>query len=125
MPLDLSEIVCDGDLGQPFNIIRTTGAFGLGGWTANAPVNIAAFGIACPATDEELRMIPEGDRVEGSHFFASSTPIYKTRSDQNNPANSGISDQIAWNGQLYRIMSVGQWMDSGFYWAIGVREFGA
>lgn len=120
MPLSLSEIVNDSELGQRFLIIRSSGTWGLGGWK-NTSANIPAFGIISVATDEALDMVPEGDRVRGSMLFISQTRIYESNASTN---QEGVSDQIQWNGQTYRIVSVGPWSDNQFWYAVGVRMSG-
>lgn len=119
MPIDLSEVVNDSDLGQCFQILRTTGQPGLGGFQTSAPTAIQAFGIIEIADPEALRQVPEGDRVVGSLRVITATPIYETLAQ-----NSAISDEIRWNGSRYRVQSVEPWKMNGFRSAILVRMKG-
>jgi hypothetical protein len=64
-------------------------------------------------------MVPEGDRVKGMMAFYTTTPIYTTSAAGNN-----ISDQIAYAGDVYRIIKVGPWLAFGYNIAIGVRMGG-
>ena len=118
--IDLSEIVNDPDLGQPFTITRTTGEFAAGGWQADAPTLIPAFGVITVASDEALQQVPEGDRVAGSMMVFTQTPIYQTLVNQ-----SGISDTLVWRGNTYRVQAAGPWEDYGYYQAIIARMTGA
>ena len=66
MPLDLSDVALDSDLGESVGndnaglaIIRTTGAYGVGGWIANdPPQTIPAFGTLTIANDRALQKLP-------------------------------------------------------------------
>lgn len=119
MPFSLSELANDSDLGQPILILRTAGSFAAGGWQAGAIQQIPGFGVITIADDEALAQIPEGDRVSGSLQLISAQPIYETQA-----ARAGISDKIQWNGNSYRVQSVGPWRDFGFYAAILARMTG-
>jgi hypothetical protein len=118
--LDLAEVVNDPDLGGGPCIIRTTGYFGPGGWLTNPPKTICAGGVVSIADDRALRMVPEGDRVVGSLMYITTTQIFVT-----NAAGSQTSDQVQWNGDLYRVQSVGSWVQNGFYVAVLLRITGA
>lgn len=121
MPFDLSEVVFDPDLGQSFVLLRTPGAFGPGGWVPqNPPLQVPAFGVIAIASDKEMQMFPEGDRLTGSLFVASNTPIYVT-----SEALNMIADQVSWRGNMYKANSLGKWEDFSFYAALFVRETGS
>jgi hypothetical protein len=119
MPLDLSEVTNDPDLGSPVVIIRTTGAFAAGGWKQNEPTEILAFGVVSIADDEALAQVPEGDRVIGALEFVTAQHIYPTLAGK-----SGTSDKIRWLGNLYRVVSIQPWKHMGFFSAILVRMTG-
>src|SRR5208282_5337590 len=104
MPIDLSEVACDTDLGDCFCITRTTGYFGPGGWIENPPCQIQAFGIIQIADDQALIQVPQGDRVTGSLEIITETPIYETLKSK-----SATSDKVYWNGDCYRVQKVGPW----------------
>jgi hypothetical protein len=117
---NVSDIVGDPDLAESFTIFRILGSFVSGVWTANAPMQIPARGVVGVATDLDLQMVPEGDRVTGSMVFYTQTPIQVT-----SETGSNVSDQIQWNGAMYRIQAIGPWVSFGFYKAIGVRMQGS
>ncbi len=120
MAVDLSEVALDADLGTAVTIIRQTGSFAAGGWQVLSTQRIQAFGVIGIASPEALEMIPEGDRVAGSIEFVVNQPIYETLA-----SNSGVSDKIEWNGNMYRVQAVAPWVLNGFYDAILVRMTGA
>ncbi len=114
--IDLSEVVNDPDLAQPFTILRQSGSFQLGGWVPNEPQPIDAFGVITVATPRMMQMVPEGDRVGGEMAFCTANEIYLTSEKR-----SGTSDQLVWHGEKYRVTHVAPWMDYGFFIAVAVR----
>lgn len=120
MAIDLSNVVTSPDLdAQPFTINRTTGAFAQGGWQANAPTAIPAFGVISTATAKDLDMVPEGDRVRESLVFYNVQQIFVT-----NAQNSQISDVLVWKGVQYRVYFVADYSTYGFWKAIACRKLG-
>ena len=119
MPFDLSDVVFDSEMGEDFQIIRTTGSFGAGGWIPDTPCDIPAFGIIAVAGDEDLRQVPEGDRAEGSLVIFSQTRLFETLASK-----SATSDKVMWHGSLYRVQGRGPWSEWGFQNALLLRETG-
>jgi|SRR6185312_4730609 len=122
MPLDLSDVADDADLGEAFCIIRTPGQFALGeiGWQASEPVRIPIWGTWSVTDGKRLQRVPEGDRVTGSMNLVTATEIHQT-----SEARSEISDQLEWRGNMYRIISVEPWGDYGYWSAVFVRMTGS
>lgn len=120
--ISLDDVVNDADLAQPFTINRSTGSFQLGGFKT-AVTQVQSYGIITVAKDQDLQMLPEGDRVSGAMLFHSSTRIYLTEYD---PADSTqhVSDIILWHNQQYRILYIAPWDDYGYWRATGVRMAG-
>lgn len=104
-------------LTQPFTVKRNTGQFGPGGYLANDPTIIPCWGTVSVATDKELAMVPEGDRVTEAMVFHSTTQFLVT-----NP--SGTSDVITWHGVDYRILFISDYSMTGSWKAIAVRKSG-
>jgi hypothetical protein len=119
---DLSFIIDDGVLSEAWVIQRAIGGFQLGGWTTTTTL-IPGWGVVSVASDQDLLMIPEGDRVSGAMVFHSSSVIYETEYD---PASMTqyASDIMLWNNQSYRILSVGPYPNRQYWKAIGVRMAG-
>ena len=119
MPFSLARVANRRSFGQPITILRSTGAFGLGGWKETT-VQISAFGIIAPAADEAIAQLPEADRVTGSLQLIIQQPVFETQIER-----QGTSDRVQWNGNVYRVAGVAPWKDFGFYSAILVRVTGA
>jgi hypothetical protein len=120
MALDLSDVALDPDLGTAVSILRTSGYYGPGGWQTNPTVSIPCWGVWNIANDKALQMVPEGDRVVGAVQFITTTRMFPTTE-----AGQQTSDQVNWNGNLYRVQSVGPWSLDGFFNVILVRMTGS
>ena len=105
--------------------LPTTGGHGTGFTidTTAGPANplpIPASGIVTVATDKDLTMVPEGDRVSGMMAFYTTSELHLTSA-----AGANVSDQILWRGDYYRLMALSPWVSFGFYKAIGVTVKGS
>jgi hypothetical protein len=116
--IDVSDIVSDADLAQVFTILRSTGTgFQYGVWQSST-TTLSSYGPVQPATDRDISMLAEGDRVKEVKAFWSSQPIYGTN------AIAGVgqsSDILVWQGLNYRVLHVAQQQDYGFWKALAVR----
>lgn len=118
--IDLSEIVNDPDLAQPFTIERSSSSFVLGG-VSNTVTPLQAFGVITVSDPETLQMIPDADRPTGAMSFYSSTPIFESRDDQN---GEGVSDFLIWRSQRFRVLKMFPYIDYGYNHAVAVRVAG-
>ena len=121
--INLSRVVFSPMFMQTFKVYRSIGHFALGGFVqeAQSPAYFDVAGAVWPSSEKEIQQMPEGDRIKGATTFASTTELYVTRS---NDQEEGTSDQIEWHGELYRLVSVMNYSDYGFYAAMGVRMKG-
>jgi hypothetical protein len=134
---DLSEVVDDGVLSESFTIQRSTGHFAQGGWVLDSSVNVAGWGVVSVASEQDLMMIPEGDRVTGKMVFHTKSRIYETQLDGSygsqgygqgvigtGATTQRFSDIMIWNYQQWRILAVAPYPNRRFWKAIGVRIAG-
>ncbi len=120
MPFELQDVVNDYDLADNFTILRSEGSFVAGGWQ-DKKTSIPVWGVVTVATDKQLQMIPEADRVTGARMFLCEQPLYTT-----SEMNSGTSDILVWGNQQYRVLSVGPYENrGGYYCAIASRMSGS
>jgi hypothetical protein len=107
---------------QPFEVFRSFGDFGEGGWieTVQSPLSFTAWGVLVPASEKELRQLPEGDRILGALSITTTTELFVTR----NGEYKGTSDKVQWKGELYKIVQLMPYSDYGFYKALGQRITG-
>lgn len=117
--MDLSDVVSDSDLAETYTIQRITGSFQAGGWVANSPVSIPAYGVVSVATQEDLDAVPEGDKITGGMVFHSTQQMFVTKSSTNQ-----TSDQLLWQGDLWRVYSVGNYSNRQYWRALAARMAG-
>jgi hypothetical protein len=120
--LFLDDVVCDGDLADSYVIVRNTGKFAAGGFQQTSVTSIPVFGVVTAASLKDIEMVPEGDRVREMRAFYARQPLYVTR---DNPQDgTGTSDVLQWHGQNYRILTVGDYSNRGYWKAIAARTSG-
>jgi hypothetical protein len=78
--ISVQEVVVDPDMiaPRPYTILRSTGKFVLGGFES-VVTPISMFGPVQQASNKELQMLAEADRIGGVRSFWSTQPIYVTR----------------------------------------------
>ena len=118
--INVSDIVADPDFATPLTVTRSKGVFALGGWS-NTVTTLTLTGAANTASGDDLRQVPEGDRVAGAMTFYVTAPVYVTRSG----SAAGLSDQITYGGTTFRLVKVSNRAANGFWKAIGVRMAGS
>ena len=107
----------DADNCEPFVILRQAGAFVAGGY-AEQPQALPRFGVISAPTGNELNQVSEGDRVSGAIVVHTWDEIMET-----NP--NGTSDELAWQGQNYRVVKVWPYFNRSYWKAYAVRTSGA
>ena len=116
--IDMTDVVADLTLQAPqsVTILRSTGSWVAGGFqssTAQFQVN----GVVQPATDKEIGMLPEGDRVGQVMAFWLTVPVLLTHGGQ----SPGTSDILQYYGEKYRVLSVKHYGGAGYWKALGTR----
>lgn len=78
--ISVFEVVVDPDMiaPQPFTVLRSTGMFVLGGFQS-VTTAIPMFGPVQQASNKEVQMLQEADRIGSIRSFWSTQPIYTTR----------------------------------------------
>lgn len=124
--LDVSEAVLSPDLGVPqgFTVLRSAGSFVMGVWKMQQ-TQIPMQGVISAASDTEMDMIPEGDRILGAMVIHTDQPILTTQDIPANPGGTqGYSSDIivlSDTSEKYRVLRVSRIPGSGFYKAIAYR----
>jgi hypothetical protein len=124
--INVSQVITSPMMAQPFSVYRKTGTFGRGGWIPNDPVIIPMTGIVVNTAQKDLIMVPEGDRIISpmSFFTTAANPLYTTH-QESNPTLSGISDEILWSGEMYRVYWVQNFASYGYWHSIAGRMQGS
>lgn len=122
--IDVSEVVIDPDLAQPFTVTRSTGQFNTGVWKTQQQ-QLKYFGVISVATDRDIAMLPEGDVITEAKVFHTDQPIFTT---QEVPAAPGVATgyssdilTVTATGEIYRVLQVKQIPQSGYWRAIAMR----
>jgi len=128
--IDVSDIVIDTDFAQSYTVYRKTGAWGVGGKFVTSEVTLPYYGTVYPATNHEILQVPEGDRTSIMVCFLSmsNSPFYLSRelsASGLGDGKSGISDQILWQNDRYKIVKIWPYLDFGYWLCIGNRMSGA
>jgi len=119
--IDVTELLHDPDFATHFTIRRTTGQWKGGRFALNEPELIPCFHPAHPSTEKELAQIPEGDRLKEVITFFCVRPkkFHLTRSGPDASDEGGISDEILYKGNIYKLVAVKDWDSHGW-----MRGFG-
>ncbi|RKN75004.1 hypothetical protein [Paenibacillus ginsengarvi] len=122
--INVGRVVLSRNFAQPkgFKVYRTTGAWANGRFVLDPEKQLTLQGTVTVANADDLEQIPEGDRVSGMICSYSPQPIYVTRAD--GEESPGVSDEIEWRGERYRVKAVLPWIDFGYYKAFGERMAG-
>jgi hypothetical protein len=125
--IQLGSIVNSPEFAQAFTILRSVGSFDYNGrWIEGTPIEIPTKGTIVPVQGIALQALAaEADRVSGAMDFYSQTPMYITRGEGDLGLTiPATSDRILWHGSYYRLKSVSDLSNFGFYRATGIRTAG-
>lgn len=103
--ISVQEVVLDTDLiaPEPYQVVRTTGQFGLGGFAPLQTTTFTLFGPVQQASNKEVQMLPEADRVGSVRSFWATMPIYLTRGTSPVPSVAGEVPAGAVPGTTYTL----------------------
>lgn len=118
--IDLSTVILDTRLSQTITVIRKNGRFVAGRFQLDEPKTIKMQGIISIANAKQIEFIPESDRIGGEIAIHTTQPLYNSRNATDSEA-AGISDEIIWHNDTYKIYQVNEYSDYGYYFAIGQR----
>lgn len=106
---DITAVLFDPTVGsRPFEIRRRRGKWVGGRFVIQGDVEIIpARGCIQPQGAENMSQSPEGEKREGGIVIYTTTTIYLTEGEE-------VSDEVIWQGEKYKIMSVNRWQEHGF-----------
>jgi len=120
--LSIAELITDPDFCQSFTVTRLTGSVVKGDFITT-PETMQTTGIIRPANTKDIQMLPEGDRVTGLVTVYSSIQLYVTRAA--GATRAGLSDEITWQGEQYKIIQTANYSDYGYFKNMAVRKLGS
>lgn len=123
--INVGRIVNSRNFAQPkgFTVYRITGEWVRGRFVTSPEERLTLAGTVTVANVDDLKQVTEADRVTGMMCFYSQQPMYITRAGDAIAA-AGISDEIEWQGDRYRVIQAAPWKDFGYFKAFGVRMAG-
>ncbi len=120
--LSVADILNDAELGGTvFEVIRQIFQREDGELEPVSVTRRPAVGCIHPAGPESLNMSPEEDRKETAITIYTAFPL---SSGENGGITWQASDEILWNGGLYRVTEVKDWSPQGFVKATAVYMCG-
>ena len=123
--LDMSSIVLDPTFSQTFTVYRKTGDWAPNGEFVVTENPITMIGVISIANAKQIEFIPEGDRIGGEIAIHTTQILYNSRSADETETpikEAGLSDEIEWHGDRYKIYQVNEYSDYGYFFAIGQRK---
>lgn len=114
--INVSRVVTSRMLGsQPITVTRRSGGWVNGQFVETEQRTLSGvYGIVTIAQPKDLTLVPEGDRVTGGIRVLSRTKLLQTRDD-------GFGDIVTWHGARYKVMTVSDDSNYGFYRSICAR----
>lgn len=113
--MDMADVLLDPDYCVDFPIIRSVESVNARGRTQSSASEIPAQGVIHPATEEELTILPEAQRVE--EIIAVYTATRLTAGDDTHGA-----DRVGWQGGTYKVLKVMDYSQFGFTMALAQNE---
>lgn len=113
--MDMADVLLDPDFLVDFPIIRSVESVDARGRTQSSASEIPAQGVIHPATEEELKILPEAQRVE--EVIAVYTATRLTAGDDTHGA-----DRVGWQGGTYKVLKVMDYSQFGLVMALAQNE---
>ena len=119
--LSVKRVMRSNMLRQVFIIHRKIGRWESGRFIQDSEIHLAVTGIVVNESRKEIIPIHEGDRITGQMSFYSDEQMYTTHDYKYPDINaSGTSDEIEWQGDRHRVLTVNDYGDYGHYHAVAV-----
>lgn len=109
---DVTNILFDPDLGAQSVVVHRSRL----AWDEDekqykqVTIKLNAYGNLQPASIAALSQFPEGDRINGMIVFRTTTQIHLS----GDITKDTLSDEIEWQGRMYKVMQINPWLDYGF-----------
>lgn len=113
--IDVSELITDPDFAAPYKVHRRKGKWVKGRFEVSELEILNFYGAVQPATEREIRQLHIGDTEDGVMKFFTRKPndLYITR-DVLQDADIPISDEIEFDGRMYKVLKVMPWHHGGW-----------
>lgn len=118
--LDVSEVLLTPEFMQTVKVIRKYGGYWDKGEYKQEEVEMYYDMLVLPVNAKEINMIPEADRMKDAKTFHCLKELYLTSDDK----ETRTSDVVEWKCKQYKLISVSDYSDYGYYKAFGVQMRG-
>ncbi|MDE2403052.1 MAG: hypothetical protein KGL90_15455 [Burkholderiales bacterium] len=107
--LDMSDVLSDPDLIEPFGLvrIRRVQTVGTDGIAIDAEVSDAFAGVVTAGKGDKLNRIAEGARAMGNMTVTTSTELLPNTPDRD-------ADIVVWQGKRYVVESIADYRNFGY-----------
>lgn len=116
--IDVSELITDPDFACKYKVYRRKGFWNKGRFEVTEPEVLEFYGAVQPASVREIQQLHFGDHEHGIMKFFTRKPndLYITReiSDNEDIADAVVSDEIEFDGRLYKVLQVMPWHHGGW-----------
>jgi hypothetical protein len=115
--IDVSDLIEDPDFAFPYTIVRRTGAWLDGRFVVSDPPDrLPYYGAVQPATTRDIEQLGIGDNEKGVMKFFCRQPkdIYLTRNFNDSDETAQVSDEIEFNGYVYKVLQISPWQQNGW-----------
>lgn len=117
--IDVSSIINDPDFNLPFSRISVVGSYDASdNWSTQPATPENMNGIVLPSKLDELKFLPEGERLAGS------ISVYCLTELQMGDGQTKQADLIEFQGQWYRVAFTRYYAQCSLWYAICVRYQG-
>ena len=119
--LKVKRVMRSNMLKQTFIVHRKIGRWEAGRFIQDKEMHLPFIGVVENLNPKEVIPTPAGDKIAGQMAFYSNNAMYTTHAYEYPDTNaSGTSDEIEWQGDRYRILTVNDYSDYGYYMALAV-----
>lgn len=128
--INVEDVIYDADFAQTYIVHREVSTW-IGGRITTTETAYTYTGVITASNVKELMQLPEADRVSGLMTFYSGAEnqLFLTRMSDTQGTetdnNDGISDQIEWRGNRYKVIKVWPYVDYGYWKCVAARMAGA
>lgn len=118
--INLSAVVTNPALTQPYKVLRSTVKFVAGG-TENTTATLTFRGVVSVASAQDLKSFPQADVIRGGIVIHGKDQLLLTRKGP----PKGLADIVVWKGEQYRVEQASPYGSYGFFKSVASRILGA
>lgn len=116
--IDMTEVMLSTEFTQPVKVYRKQDGHFVKGKFVQTEETFVFDMVVSAVNEKEINMIPEGDRIQDAKTFHCIDELFTT---QDTDEEARTSDELEWKNNRYKIVSLTDNSDYGFYKAFGVR----